>query len=167
MIDGFKIVIGGQIVNMVVVVAMVIAIGLPPTYEDDNEKTTLALCTYIYLILYHIVQSAVSWCLILGISGAGSITTWMMLTVITIVIVIQRWIYTEVVEDYSSMSDKQKAWYVWCWIEVAYFFSTIIGAALFTFIRTWTPAISYVSAKFHAHKKPDKNGLSRRLSHRN
>ena len=109
MINGFKIVIGGMFLNIVVPIAMVIAIGLPPTYEDDSDKTILAVCTYIYLILYHLVQSAVSFGLFVRIDRAGSITTWMMLTVVTIVLVFQRWIYTHEVEDYNSMSDKQKA----------------------------------------------------------
>ena len=89
MIDGFIIIIGGMFLNMFVPVAMVISIGLPPTYEDDSDKTTEALCTYIYLILYHIMQTAAS-VLLFNEVGAGSVTSWVMLSVVTIVLLLQR-----------------------------------------------------------------------------
>ncbi len=34
---------------------------------------------------------------------------------------------------------EQREWYVWCWIELAFFYSTMIGAAIITLIRSWFP----------------------------
>ena len=140
MIDGFKVIIGGGSLNSAMSIALLISIGFkPPTYEDDETRTELVLYTFWFLYLYHSTMLVVSMCLHRGYV-TGSITTWIMLVVITIVLLCQRCIYShEYDDDFDLMSDKQKVWYIWCWVEEAYFFSTIIGAVLFTFVRTWIP----------------------------
>jgi len=146
-IDGFKLVIGGFVMNIVLPLTMLIAVRVP-TYEDDEAKTKEALYFYIYLIVYHLALAAIRyWSLFMSNWWRENITVCMLVAVITQVLLCHRWVYNldeDVDFDYNEMSEKQKAWYVWCWIEVAFFYSTIIGAALFTFIRSWFPVIMRV-----------------------
>ena len=141
-IDGFKLVIGGFVMNIVLTIAMLCAVR-PPTYDDDEARTTEALWTYVYLIFYHLILATIRYWNIFGSNyWRGNITLWMMFAVITQVLLCQRWIYNyDDDTDYNQMNSRQKAWHVWCWVEVAYFYSTIIGAALFTLIRSWFPMI--------------------------
>ena len=129
--------------NIVLTLTLLIAVRVP-TYEDDEAKTKEALYTYIY----HLALAAIRyWNLFRSNAWRESITLCMMVAVITQVLLCQRWLYNhdeDVDFDYNEMSDKQKAWYVWCWIEVSFFYSTIIGAALLTFIRSWFPMIMRV-----------------------
>ncbi len=62
----------------------------------------------------------------------------MMLTVVVIILLCQRWIYIDL-EVLGLETKEQREWYVWCWIELAFFYSTMIGAAILTLIRSWFP----------------------------
>lgn len=62
----------------------------------------------------------------------------MMLTVTVIILLCQRWIYIDL-EVLGLETKRQREWYVWCWIELAFFYSTMIGGAILTLIRSWFP----------------------------
>ena len=136
-IDGFKLVIGSFVIHCVFILTMVIALR-PPKYEDE-ERTNEALGIYIFLIFYHLALGGVRyWNLFLSNQFRANITIWMMLTVVVIILLCQRWIYIDL-EVLVLETKNQREWYVWCWIELAFFYSTIIGAAILTFIRSWFP----------------------------
>ena len=65
----------------------------------------------------------------------------MMATVVVTIYLCHNWIYVDLEADLELQNKKQKDWYVWCLIEVAFFYSTIIGGAIFTMIRSCFPMI--------------------------
>lgn len=139
-IDGFKLIIGSFVIHIVFVLAMItmiITLG-PPKYEDE-ERSHEALGIYIFLIFYHLALGAIRfWNLFGSNKFRGNITIWMMLTVVVIILLCQRWIYIDL--DVLGLKTKeQREWYVWCWIELAFFYSTMIGAAILTLVRSWFP----------------------------
>ena len=61
-----------------------------------------------------------------------------MLAVVVIILLCQRWVYVDL--DVLELKDKkQTEWYVWCGIEIAFFYSTMFGAAIFTLVRSFCP----------------------------
>ena len=57
-IDGFKVVIGGFVQNLAIVLTLAIAVR-PPVYEGDEDKTSDARWVYALLILFHFVLAVV------------------------------------------------------------------------------------------------------------
>ena len=99
MIDGFQPMIGSFVMNTVLIFVMLMAVRAP-TFEDDAERTTEALYTYIYLIVYHLALAAVSYCnSFLSKYWRKSITVWMLIVVITQVMLCTRWIYNNIYDS--------------------------------------------------------------------
>ena len=136
-VDGFKLIIGSFVFHAVFLIAMALVLR-PPEYED-KERTSEALAVYIFLICYHLGLGTIRyWNLFMSNVWRGHVTLWMMLTVVIMVLLCQRWVYVDL--DILELKNKrQTEWYVWCGIEIAYFYSTMIGAAIFTFVRSWFP----------------------------
>ena len=94
-IDGFKLIIGGFVIHAVFLLVMVIALR-PPKYDDNEERTTEALCVYVFLIFYHLGMGLIRfWNVFQSNRFRGNMTLWLMLTVVFIILLCQRWIYVE------------------------------------------------------------------------
>ena len=57
-IDGFKVVIGGFVQNLAIVLTLAIAVR-PPVYEGDADRTNDARWVYALLIIFHLVLALV------------------------------------------------------------------------------------------------------------
>ena len=143
-LEGFKLVIGGFIQNLGLPIAMFISVRFP-NYGEDEDRTTEVMWTMIALAIYHVALSAIRyWSLFKGrfwrawggivVLGVIAINIWLR----------DRYLYGTSNSDLQEMITKDKsrqaAFYVWCYIEVAYFTSTFLTAGIFTLCRTFAKA---------------------------
>ena len=56
-IDGFKLIIGGFVQNVILMLVMIICVR-SPTYEYE-ERTEEAMIVYIFLIFYHLLLAII------------------------------------------------------------------------------------------------------------
>ena len=58
-VDGFKVILGGFCLNLVIFLTLIIAVR-PPEYSDDR-RTTQARYLYIMLVVYHLAFCVIKW----------------------------------------------------------------------------------------------------------
>ena len=105
--DGFRVIYLGFIQNIAIVLTMVLCVR-PPTYQDDQRKTTMALLLYIILIFYHLLMAYVRFVsLYLNESWRNKMTICMMISILLISSICQNWVYLEDI-DALTRTDKQR-----------------------------------------------------------
>ena len=94
-VDGFKVAMGSWIVNLAALFAMLIAIRVPPEYEDDSLNTC-AKWTFFALILMHTIVCIVKvHALYFGDYFWDKQTMVMLLVVGMQIWLCSRWLYNE------------------------------------------------------------------------
>ena len=94
-IDGFRVIIGGFILNLVALVTIIIAVR-PPEYEDDEELTHTAFVIYITLLVNHLTLAAVRYLSLFQTRLLRDyMVCFMIVQVVIVCILSQRFIYTE------------------------------------------------------------------------
>ena len=116
---------------------MLIAIRAPPAYDDpylDKEATW----TYCLLIFLHAIMSFVKlWSLYLGTYFWDKQTLLMLFTVGVQILLCRNWIYNEERESllYVPLTEEQKKFETWIYLEYLLIYSNIAGAILYIFIN--------------------------------
>ena len=133
-VDGFELLIGS--INLHIVCSLTIILALrPPQYEND-QRTKEALVTYFSLIAFHLIQGVIRYCTIFVTNRLRPfIAIFMMFPVVFTMYLSQRWVYAgkNVLELETEL---QRQFYVWCSLEIAIFWITIIASAIFTLVRS-------------------------------
>ena len=132
-VDGFRVIILGFIQNIIIAITMA-AVVRPPVYEGDEEKTRNAKILYGVLIGYHLLMAVVRFSSLFVTKKLRSkMTFFMMISVFLISCICQNWVY---VADLTPMTRTQEQihFYVWLWLEVSFFYGSIFGGALFSFM---------------------------------
>jgi hypothetical protein len=139
-IEGFNLIVGGFLQHLILMLALIICVR-PPSYEDE-QRTKEAKYVYIFLIFYHLALGVSRyWSLFISNKLRATITMIMLASVVVTILLCQRWIYVDLEAELELKTKKQIDWYVWCWIELAFFYSTMFGAAIFTMIRSLLPVV--------------------------
>lgn len=133
-IDGFKIIIGGFMLNLCMFLTLIISVR-PPDFEDE-ELTRSAKIIFGSLIPYHLILGFVRyWSMFFGNELRAVISMVMLLVVIVITTISQQWVYPTDF-DPMTLNESQCHFYGWMKIEVAFFYSTLVSACLYIFINT-------------------------------
>ena len=136
-VDGFKIAIGSWIVNLAALLAMLIAIRAPPAYEDP-ELDEQATWTYVLLVLMHAIMSFVKlWSLYISTYFWDKQTILMLVVVGIQILICRNWIYNENRDSllYVPLTDVQKKFETWIYLEYILIYSNIVGAMMYIFIN--------------------------------
>lgn len=137
-IDGFKVVIGGHIQNLCVVLALAIAVR-PPEYPGNEEMTSKAKWVYGGLICFHLLLAVVRFCSMFVTNKLrDKQSIFMLLSVFVITYLCQNWVYFGALE-FDSSTKEGREFLMWLWIEVLLFYSTIVSGFVYTFISGFTP----------------------------
>ena len=116
---------------------MLIAIRWPPAYDDpDLDKT--ATWTYVLLICMHAIMSFVKlWSLYLGTYFWDKQTIMMLFVVGVQILLCRNWLYNEDRESLLNvpLTDSQKKFETWIYLEYILIYSNIIGAIMYIFIN--------------------------------
>ena len=134
-VDGFKVIMGGWIVNLAALMTLVLAIRTPPDYGDDTDedinRTLHAKLIFSGLVLMHTFLCVVKYLSL-------HVTRWfwdllVLLSLINIVIMIyicQRWLYIDD-RDLSTLTDEQYKFQMWLWTELMLVYASIAGSAIY------------------------------------
>ena len=140
-IDVKKLVIGGLTSHTVLLGALAVFVK-PPTYEGDEARTTQAYNSICYLALYHFALVAIRyWNLVQSNFWQRSMPLVDMVQVITTLYLFKTHIYKVSDNEFQEMlaqdDTRQVIFHTFCCIEVAVFFSHLIGSAIFMFVRSF------------------------------
>ena len=132
LVDGFAVIIGSYLMNAIMFLTLLFAVRVPDFDDDRNAVKPYLLVVFLHFALsvlrYHnLYYSNVSFILI---------SVAMFAVVGTIVYLSSHWIYTSEL-DPAALTNEQCQFYVWTFIEVFYFMSTVFAAFLFILISVF------------------------------
>ncbi len=131
--DGFRVIFLGFIQNIIILLTMIICVR-PPTYEDNEQKTTMALLLYLTLIFYHLLMGCVRFAsLYVTPTLRNKMTIFMMGSIVLTSLICQNWVYLEDIDELTR-TDTQRQFYIWLWMDISSIYCSIFCSALYIFL---------------------------------
>ena len=133
--------IGDPFSNLCMLLVLLIC-ARPPTYDDSETKTSEALTMFILMLVWHFSAAIYSyWTLFRSDYFETWSTIGMILCICLNVVLLQNWVYQEDDIDFKALDSKQAAFYAYCCVEVAYFYSHIFAGFCYALIKQYTPQV--------------------------
>ena len=138
-VDGFKVVLGGYVLNLVVFLTLCIAVR-PPQYPTE-ERTNEAKWLYALLIAYHFIFFLIK-LLIMGKAPKyfrDKIALIMICAISLLIYLCQKWLYQPGAAR-PVLTKKQEAFEKWLWIEVLLIYGQMFSATIYSICHSFKPS---------------------------
>jgi len=155
-VDGFNVILGSWIVHLAAFLTMILAIRVPPTYEDNPERTKHGKIIFANFVILHLSLAVVKYLSLFSSPYfKDKMTIFIMWVVFTTCSLCQNWVFVNG-RDTSALTVDQIKFERWLWIELMFVLSFIFGGAFYALVCKITrPCLLFSSPLLNTNSHGD------------